>query len=298
VTGYEEERIMPFGSKYVTCAGREIHYTEWGAQHTRTVIAWHGLARTGRDMDELAEHLSSDWRVICPDTIGRGYSQWSPDPANEYRLEFYARLAADLFDKLGIERAHWVGTSMGGAIGTVCASGLFQPTLKERIRSLVLNDNAPRLAAAAVERIRNYAGNPPAFESMAELEAFFRQVYKPYGWMSDAQWRRLTETSMRRLPDGRVTPHYDPAMVRQFIDHPHDYELWEHYDRLRIPVLLLRGAESDLVLRDAAEEMMTRGPGKLGLTRVVEVPGVGHAPALNVPGQLDLIRSFIERAEQ
>ena len=288
---------MPFGSKYVTCAGREIHYTEWGAQHERTVIAWHGLARTGRDMDELAQDLSSGWRVICPDTIGRGYSQWSPDPVNEYKLEFYARIAADLFDQLGIARAHWIGTSMGGAIGMVCASGLFQPKLKERIQSLVLNDNAPRLADAALERIRSYAGNPPAFGSMAELEAFFRQVYKPYGWMSDAQWRRLTETSTRRLPDGRVTPHYDPAMVRQFIDHPRDYELWEHYDRLRIPVLLLRGAESDLVLPDAAEEMMTRGPGKLGLARVVEVPGVGHAPALNVPGQLELVRSFIGRAE-
>jgi pimeloyl-ACP methyl ester carboxylesterase len=288
---------MPFSSNYVTCAGREIHFTEWGAGHRPTVIAWHGLARTGRDMDELAASLSDRFRVICPDTIGRGYSQWSPDPGNEYKLEFYARLAADLFDKLGVERAHWVGTSMGGAIGTVCASGLFQPQLKDRIQTLVLNDNAPRLASAAVERIRNYAGNPPAFASMAELEAFFRQVYKPYGWLSDAQWRRLAETSTRRLPDGRVTPHYDPAMVRQFIDHPGDYELWNHYDRLRIPVLLLRGAESDLVLADAAAEMMTRGPGVLGLTRIVEVPGCGHAPALNVPEQLDLVRAFIEQHE-
>jgi pimeloyl-ACP methyl ester carboxylesterase len=288
---------MHFTSNYATCAGREIHFTEWGGQHRPTVIAWHGLARTGRDMDELAQALSDRFRVICPDTIGRGYSQWSPDPGNEYRLEFYARLAADLFERLDIERAHWVGTSMGGAIGTVCASGLFQPQLKDRIQTLVLNDNAPRLAAAAVERIRNYAGNPPAFGSMAELESFFRQVYKPYGWLSDAQWRRLAETSARRLPDGRVTPHYDPAMVRQFIDHPRDYDLWDHYDRLRIPVLLLRGAESDLVLPDAAAEMLTRGPGVPGLTRVVEVAGCGHAPALNVPEQLELVRSFIERHE-
>ncbi|MDB5899633.1 MAG: D-(-)-3-hydroxybutyrate oligomer hydrolase-like protein [Ramlibacter sp.] len=288
---------MHFSSNYVTCAGREIHFTEWGAGHGPTVIAWHGLARTGRDMDELAASLADRYRVICPDTLGRGYSQWSPDPGTEYQLEFYARLAADLFDRLGIAQAHWVGTSMGGAIGTVCASGLFQPALKDRIRSLVLNDNAPRLAAAAVDRIRNYAGNPPAFASMAELEGFFRQVYKPYGWLSDAQWRRLAETSARRLPDGRVTPHYDPAMVRQFIDHPDDYALWEHYDRIRVPVLLLRGADSDLVLPDAAAEMLVRGPGTLGLTRVVEIPGCGHAPALNVPQQLDLVRSFIEQAE-
>src|SRR4051812_10992824 len=182
---------MPPSSRYATCAGREIHYTEWGEDHGRTVIAWHGLARTGRDMDELAEHLSRRFRVICPDTLGRGLSQWSPDPSNEYTLAFYARIAADLMDRLGIRKAHWVGTSMGGAIGTVVAAGLAQPRTKGRILSLVLNDNAPKLADAALERIRAYAGNPPAFDTVAQLEAFFRQVYKPFGWLSDAQWRRL-----------------------------------------------------------------------------------------------------------
>jgi pimeloyl-ACP methyl ester carboxylesterase len=289
---------MKYRSRYATCAGREIHYTEWGAQHGRTVIAWHGLARTGRDMDEIAESLADRYRVICPDTLGRGLSQWSPDPRNEYTLAFYAKLAADLFDQLGVVDAHWIGTSMGGAIGTVCAAGLFQPQLKGRIKSLVLNDNAPRLAEAALARIRAYAGNPPAFDTIAQLEAFYREVYKPFGWLSDAQWRRLTETSTRRLPDGRVTPHYDPAMVRQFTDHPADYDLWQHYDALTIPVLCLRGAESDLVLRDATDEMMTRGPGLRGLTRVVEIEGCGHAPALNVPDQLDLVTSFIAQHEQ
>ena len=289
---------MPFSSCYATCAGREIHYTEWGSQHRRTVIAWHGLARTGRDMDELADHLSSRFRVICPDTLGRGFSEWSPDPHGEYTLAFYARLAAELFDRLNIREAHWVGTSMGGSIGIVCAAGLAQPRLKGRIRSLVLNDNAPQLAESAVARIRAYAGNPPAFGTVAELEAFFRQVYKPFGWLSDAQWRRLTETSTRRLPDGRVTPHYDPAMVRQFIDHPDDYALWPHYDAIDIPVLCLRGVESDLVLRETTEEMMRRGPGLKGLTRIVEVAGCGHAPALNVPEQLDVVASFIDEQER
>jgi pimeloyl-ACP methyl ester carboxylesterase len=285
-------------SNYATCAGREIHFMEWGAGQRPTVIAWHGLARTGRDMDELALHLAARYRVICPDTIGRGLSQWSPDPGTEYTLAFYARLAAELLDRLGIAQAHWVGTSMGGAIGTVCAGGLAQPQLKGRILSLVLNDNAPRLAAPALERIRSYAGSPPAFATVAELEGFFRQVYKPYGWLSDQQWRRLTETSTRRLPDGRVTPHYDPAMVRQFIDHPTDYDLWEHYDAIQAPVLLLRGAESDLVLPDAVEEMRRRGPGARGQLRVVEVPGCGHAPALNVPDQLDQVAGFIDQHER
>ena len=288
---------MSFTSSYLTCEGREIHYTEWGAHHPQTVVAWHGLARTGRDMDELAAHLSTRYRVICPDMIGRGLSQWSPLPEAEYCLKFYARIAAALFDQLHIEQAHWVGTSMGGAIGMVCASGLFEPGMKNRIQSLTLNDTAPQVADAAINRIRSYAGNPPAFETVLELEAFFRTVYKPYGFLSDAQWRRLTETSTRRLPDGRVTPHYHPAMVQQFISHPDDYLIWDHYDAITIPVLCLRGVESDLVLRETTHEMMKRGPGALGLTQVVEVEGCGHAPALNVPEQLALVAGFLDGAE-
>ncbi len=287
---------MPFTSHYLSCAGREIHYTEWGAADAPVVMAWHGLARTGRDMDELAAHLSAlGYRVICPDTLGRGLSQWSPRPAQEYCLRFYARIAAALFDKLQIDKAHWVGTSMGGAIGTVCASGLFQPGMKQRIQSLTLNDTAPQVSDAAISRIRSYAGSPPAFDTVQELEAFFRMVYKPYGWLSDAQWRRLAETSTRRLPDGRVTPHYDPAMVQQFISHPDDYLIWDHYDAITIPVLCLRGAESDLVLRETTQQMLQRGPGALGLTQVVEIEGCGHAPALNVPEQLALVAGFIDQ---
>lgn len=285
---------MSFTSHYLNCAGREIHYTEWGASNAPVVIAWHGLARTGRDMDELAAHLSTRYRVICPDTIGRGLSQWSPRPTHEYCLRFYARIAAALFENLGIEKAHWVGTSMGGAVGTVCASGLFQPGMQQRILSLTLNDNAPQLASDAIARIRAYAGSPPAFNTVLELEAFFRLVYKPYGWLSDAQWRRLTETSTRRLPDGRVTPHYDPAMVQQFISHPDDYQIWDHYDAIRVPVLCLRGAESDLVRRETTNEMLRRGPGALGLAQVVEIEGCGHAPALNVPDQLERVAAFMD----
>ena len=284
-------------SQYATCAGREIHYTEWGSSSSKTVIAWHGLARTGRDMDELAAYLTSrGYRVICPDTIGRGLSQWSPKPELEYCLSFYALIAAELMDQLNIEQAHWVGTSMGGALGMVCASGLFQPRMKARIQSLTLNDTAPKVADAAIARIRSYAGSPPAFATVRALEAFFRQVYKPYGALTDAQWRRLTETSTRRLPNGDVTPHYDPAMVQQFISHPNDYLIWDHYDALDIPVLCLRGAESDLVLRETTAAMLQRGPGLRGLTEVVEIEGCGHAPALNVDSQLERVAAFIQSA--
>ena len=120
-------------------------------------------------------------------------------------------------------------------------------------------------------------------------EQYFRTIYKPYGFLSDAQWTLLTESSTRRLPDGRVTPHYDPAMVQQFIHHPDDYELWPTYDRIDVPVLCLRGADSDLLLADTAEAMRDRGPRAL----VVTIAGCGHAPALNVPEQFELVQRFL-----
>ncbi len=275
-------------SNYLRCAGREIHYMDWGAADAPVVLAWHGLARTGRDMDELAAFLSAPslgYRVLCPDTIGRGLSEWSPDPRNEYCLAFYAKLATAFVDGLGLSTLRWVGTSMGGAIGMVAAAG----ALRGRISHLVLNDMGPKITDSAIARIRSYAGNPAAFASVSELEQYFRSIYKPYGYMTDAQWRRLTETSTRRLPDGRVTPHYDPAMVQQFVHYPEDHERWDDYDSLEIPVLCLRGADSDLLAADTAAAMAQRGP----RAKVVTIAGCGHAPALNLLEQLALVRDFL-----
>ncbi len=275
-------------SHYLSCAGRELHFMEWGHGHGEVVVAWHGLARTGRDMDAIAAHLAQRWRVICPDTTGRGLSAWSPLPAQEYCLAFYERQAVALLDQLGIGQLHWLGTSMGGAIGLRAADGL----LRGRIRRLVLNDIGPEIADAAVARIRAYAGQPPAFATVSELEAYFRSVYAPYGWLSDDQWRLLAETSVRRLPDGRVTPHYDPAMVQQFEHHPGDYRQWEAWDRLDLPVLCLRGEHSDLLLPETADAMRVRGPRAV----VVDIPGCGHAPALNTPAQFALVERFLAGA--
>lgn len=295
-------------SRLAQCAGYEIHYMDWwpayvgeddtaARQQLPTVIAWHGLARTGRDMDALAQVLAQHgFRVVCPDTLGRGLSQWSRQPDTEYTLGFYAHLAAQLAQQLELEQVHWVGTSMGGAIGMVCAAGYAEPWWQGRIQTLTLNDNAPELAAAALERIKSYAGHPPVFDTQAQLEAFFRTTYAPYGWLSEAEWRKLTETSTRRLPDGRITPHYDPAMVRQFTAHANDYLRWDEYDALDIPVLLLRGVASDLVTRSTAQAMQQRGPGLRGLLEWVEVPDCGHAPALNVPAHFDVVLRHLCKA--
>jgi len=188
-------------------------------------------------------------------------------------------------DQLGVREAHWLGTSMGGAVGMHLAAG----ALKGRIRRLVLNDIGPQLGEAAVSRIRSYAGNPAQFDRVGELEQYFRTVYKPYGWLSDEQWRRLTETSTRRVDNGKVTPHYDPRMVMQFTHHPQDYDLWDAWDAIDVPTLCLRGESSDLLLPEVAEAMRSRGPKAV----VVTIPGCGHAPALNVPEQLALVERFL-----
>jgi pimeloyl-ACP methyl ester carboxylesterase len=272
-------------SHYLRCCEREIHCVEWGRPGAPHLILWHGLARTCRDFDDLAIALADTYHIFCPDTIGRGLSEWSPDPDNEYCLAFYARIAQALVDQLGIERMRWVGTSMGGAIGTRAAA----TTLKGRVSHLVLNDNGPVLNPVAINRIKSYAGSPPEFDTVTELEKYLRTVYLPYGWQSDAQWRRMTETSARRLPNGKITTHYDPAMARQFILHASDYDSWDAYDKLTMPTLVLRGATSDLLSVDAAGEMTQRGP----RARVAEIPGCGHAPALNVPAQIELVREFL-----
>jgi pimeloyl-ACP methyl ester carboxylesterase len=274
-------------SHYLRCCEREIHYVEWGAQDAPPLIMWHGLARTCRDFDDLASALADTYRIICPDTIGRGLSQWSPEPDVEYCLAFYARIAQALVDQLGIQQMRWVGTSMGGAIGTVAAA----TTLKGRVSHLVLNDIGTSPIQAAIDRIKSYAGNPAQFDTVTEFEAYLRTIYLPYGWQSDAQWRRMAETSVRRLPSGKITAHYDPAMVRQFIVHPDDYVIGDAYDALDMPTLVLRGENSDLLPPETAQDMTQRGP----CAELVVVPGCGHAPCLNVPGQIDVVRVFLAK---
>lgn len=272
-------------SHYVTILDREIHYVEWGAPDKPKLAMWHGLARTGRDFDDLAAALCDRFHIVAPDTIGRGLSQWSPDPAREYNVEFYARLAMAFVDALGWTSFDWVGTSMGGAIAMQAGAG----ALKGRMKRLVLNDIGPELNPAAIERIRTYAGTPPRFARVSELEAYFRQVYTPYGWLSDAQWRRLTETSARRLPDGGITTHYDPRMVQQIINQPAGYTQWDQFRALECDMLCLRGENSDLLLKDAAARMIVENP----RCALVEVKGCGHAPALNTPEHYRIVGDFL-----
>ena len=272
-------------SNYVQLNGYEVHYTEWGSPAAPPVILWHGLSRTGRDFDDIALALSDTYRVICPDTIGRGLSQWSARPDAEYCFAEYSRLALALLDALSLGRVRWVGTSMGGALGIAAGA----TTLKGRISHFVSNDMGPNLPPGPFERIKTYVGDPPDFATMGELEIYYRTIYVPFGAHTDEQWRRMAETGMRRLANGRITTHYDPALVRQLVNFPNDFEQWDAYDGLDLKMLVLRGVTSDLLLPDVAQAMTLRGP----RARIVEIPGCGHAPGLNVPEQIAIVRDFL-----
>lgn len=274
-------------SRYLTLAGRSVHLLDWGRADAPVVILWHGFARNAHDFDDLASALATRFRLLAVDTIGRGLSEWSPQPDAEYTVPFYARQAVELFAQLELKTARWVGTSMGGLIGMAVAGS----ALKDRISHLVLNDVGPAIVPGAVSRILTYAGSPPAFANLPELEQYFRTIYAPFGVATDAGWRKLAETSARRLPDGRLTPHYDPQIAavlgRQAATATGD--AWPLYDQIVAKTLLLRGAVSDLLAEDTAAEMTRRGP----KARRVDIPGIGHAPALDTPEQIALIAQFL-----
>lgn len=273
-------------STYHSILGHEIHVTEWGDPGAPALVMWHGLARTGRDFDVAAAHFADRFRVICPDTIGRGLSSWSAAPDDDYTLIAYAAHAEALLDRLNVTTCRWVGSSMGGALGMIAAAG----PLKGRIERLVLNDIGPGLNPAAVERIRAYVTLVPDFATMAEFEAFIRLIYQTYGAMTEPEWRRMAETSMRRRDDGRITVHYDPRVMQVFAAHAEAFEIWPVYDLVECPVLVLRGESSDLLLEETAHEMTARGP----KARLVTIPGCGHAPALNTPEQIAVLEGFLD----
>ncbi len=267
------------------CAGRELHLSEWGTASAEVVLCWHGLARTGRDFDALAQALSTRYRVICPDLLGRGQSQWAVEPGREYCFDFYQRLVLELCDQLAMASFRWIGTSMGGMLGLILAAD----PLCDRISHLVLNDVGPVVPPPAAQRIAAYVGNPPLFATFSELEQWLRTVYAPFGPQTDATWRHLAETSWRRTDAGQLTVHYDPRLVGHLTEHPSDWDQWLRYDRIRCPTLLLRGKHSDVLTAETATRMTQRGP----RCRLLEIDDCGHAPMLNTAMEQQCIVEFL-----
>jgi pimeloyl-ACP methyl ester carboxylesterase len=270
-------------------ASRGFHrvvWYEWGEPKNPTVaICVHGLTRTGRDFDVLAEALSATHRVLAVDMPGRGRSDWLENHA-DYGFPTYLGTLTALIAASQAEQVDWIGTSMGGLLGIVMAA---QP--RTPVRRLVINDVGPAIEPAALERIGAYVGADPTFPSYAEFRAYVRAI-SPFGPLSDAQWDHLAGTIVSRRADGRYGFVYDPGIAVPFRAAAAPTDLWSVWDALRCPTLLLRGAQSDLLSAATAEAMSLRG----SRPRVIAFEGVGHAPALLGRDQIEPIVAFLREA--
>lgn len=265
-----------------------IAYVEWGDPATpRVAICVHGLTRQGRDFDPLAAALADrGWRVICPDLVGRGQSGWLRHP-EEYALPQYAMDMTTLIARAGVEKVSWIGTSLGGLIGMVMAGQERSP-----VERLVINDIGPFLPWQAMMRIGNDIRNAPtSFASYDSAVALYRKVLAPFGKLSDPEWDHLVRHSVRRDPDGKWRALCDPGIAAVF--RPvflYNLSLWSYWDAISCPTLVLRGAESDLLLRSTASEMTRRGP----RADLVEFADCGHAPALLDRQQIDVVADWLK----
>lgn len=274
----------------LACLGRHgfhrLAYYEWaGPPAAPTVLCLHGLTRNGHDFDVLAETLRAEFRIVALDFPGRGQSEWLSHP-NDYVNETYAADVAALIARLGVERVDIVGTSMGGIVGMALAAQPGNP-----IRKLVINDVGPLIAKSGLKRIRRYVGRDPSFVDIAALEATLRWVFAGFGNLPDSTWRRMAEQSARRKPDGTFGFNYDPKIAVPFKRgwFVRNISLWNLYDAIACPTLVLRGADSDILHRADAEAMTRRGP----RAKLIEFAGMGHAPSLTMPDQIACVRDFL-----
>lgn len=268
-------------------------YWEWGdPANGRVLVCAHGLSRQGRDFDVLAQALCDRYRVVCPDVVGRGRSDWLDEPMG-YQIPTYVADMVTLLARLRAETLDWVGTSMGGLIGMGLASLKGSP-----IRRLVLNDVGPTIEPAALARIGTYLGQVHRFETVEAAADYFWSISQGFGPHTREQWLALTRPMLKEVNDERgraYVPHYDPRIAVPF--HATTPEvaaaaqalLWQRYDAVRARTLVIRGAQSDLLTAQTAQAMSERGP----KARVVTLPGVGHAPTLVDPAQVAVIQEFL-----
>ncbi len=290
-------------------------YTEWGSSHNpHVVICVHGLTRNSRDFDYLAAELAPDCRVVCMDVAGRGRSDWLPDKS-DYGFALYQSEAAALIAHLAARsggtlawlagilhrlgrprRIDWVGTSMGGLIGMMLAAKAGSP-----IGRLVLNDVGPLVPWSGLARLKNVqSGLNAKFKNLRAVEEHLRVACASFGPLPNRKWRHVARHSVRRNDDRTYSLAYDPGIVSGLrranhgdIEFGGDFlqgvDLWPQWERIKCPTLVLRGAQSDMLLEATAKQMAERGP----RARLVEFPGVGHAPWLMTDDQIGVVRDFL-----
>ena len=271
-----------------------MSYKEWGDESNPNVLVCvHGVTRVGDDFDSMARALAGDYRVICPDIVGRGRSDWLKNP-QLYRIPQYVSdivtLLARVLPDAESQKVDWFGTSMGGLIGMGLASLPGNP-----IRKLVLNDIGPVLAPVAMQRIGDYIGQDLRFETFEAGAKFIRDVSLSFGEHTEAEWHKLAADVLRQDKDGKWVRHYDMGLAQPFRSAtPESADadqamLWAAYDAIQCPTLLVRGAESDLLSPETAGEMTRRGP----KATLVEIANVGHAPTFIHDDQIAIAKKFL-----
>jgi pimeloyl-ACP methyl ester carboxylesterase len=288
---------------YVSChdadGGHRMAYWQWGnPQSGHVVICVHGLSRQGRDFDVLAQALcakSPDIRVICPDVVGRGQSDYLKDPQG-YQIPAYAADMLTLLAQIKPTTLDWVGTSMGGLIGLVL-SGQPDLPLPTSVRRLVLNDVGPVIEWQALQRIGEYLGHPVQFSSVQEAADFLLSISTTFGPHTPKAWLALSRHMVKPMANGseRLVLHYDPNIAVPFRTmtpesaQQSEALLWQLYDQVTAQTLLTRGALSDLLTPETALQMTQRGP----KAKLVEFAGIGHAPTFVADDQVNTVASFL-----
>ncbi|MBV8773289.1 MAG: alpha/beta hydrolase [Deltaproteobacteria bacterium] len=273
-------------SQFVTINGVRLHYLDYGQIGQPALICIHGLSGNAHNFDALAPHLVGSYHVIAIDVRGRGDSQWAS--ADEYNQSTYVSDLAGLIDRLQFSRVTLIGTSMGGAIAMLYAGGL-----PERVERIVLNDIGPEVDPAGAKRITEYMNTPPSeFSSLAEVTTYYRQNYPAMQAMTERELLDFVRWSVKPPDNGTLRWKIDPAVrnLPRSGSGARPLDMWVPYARITAPVLVIRGGDSDILARSTAERMRAVLP---GLTTIVEVPGVGHAPSLLEPAALTAIQAFL-----
>ncbi len=287
-TFYHGERF------YVECASsnasglHRMAYHTWGdPSNPRVLICLHGLTRRGSDFRTLAEVMSKNYYVVCPDVVGRGDSDFLENPML-YGIPQYVADMTTLVARLNVTSVDWFGTSMGGLIGMVYAGMPDSP-----IRRILINDVGPRIEPEALKRLSSYVGQPFSYPDRAEALTVLNRICASFGSHTPEEWERLNGPLLQEV-QGIWSLHYDPkiaipfAAVNPVLAKAGEVALWNHFDAITVPILIVRGGDSDLLSIATVEEMLRRNPH----ARSITIPGVGHAPAFLKPEQIALAAEF------
>jgi pimeloyl-ACP methyl ester carboxylesterase len=252
------------------------------------VLCLPGLTRNSKDFAELAEHISVQHEVVAADLRGRGRSAWDTDPA-QYQLPTYVRDVITLLDARRVPRIVIIGTSLGALIGMTLAA-----VSPDRIAAVVLNDAGPELDPAGARRIAGYVGRLPAVSSWEDAAAQARSVYEAaLPGLTDRQWLEYARRSYRENAAGEPVPDMDPKIAEAFRSSPtQPADLWPVFGQIgAVPMLVLRGALSDLLSAETVERMIR----EKATVQAVTVPNRGHAPLLDEPECVAAIDAFLQR---